>query len=166
LIRIAFIILTILTGGIWVVAYIVMSFIIPQANTPEEMAQATGASKITAQELIDNARKSYHEFKDKEEWKQWRRNMKEQAKQWKYQWKKEAKIQKYNYKYNQCDHNYYHHRCHKKGLLHSIWDLFWMLVLVYAVWYGYHNFASVHQFLDAIVALYNRGIDWLAVNVH
>lgn len=86
LVRLIFIILTILTGGAWVVAYILMAIFIPTADSAQAQAAASGAP-FTAQELIDYARKNYHEFTDKKEWKEWKRNFKQQAKQAKWEYK-------------------------------------------------------------------------------
>jgi phage shock protein PspC (stress-responsive transcriptional regulator) len=83
IVRIIFVVLTILTKGGWIVAYVVMAFVIPPANTSEEHAAAHGLP-FSAQELIDQAKKHYAEFKDGREWRQqWRR----QQRQWKAQWR-------------------------------------------------------------------------------
>ena len=82
IIRIVFVILTFLTGGLWILAYIVMMVVIPFANTDEEHAAATGAP-FNAQEVIDRAKKHYAEFKDG---KEWRRHLRQQRREWRRKW--------------------------------------------------------------------------------
>jgi phage shock protein PspC (stress-responsive transcriptional regulator) len=88
LVRVIFIILTILTGGLWSVAYIVMMFVIPYANTSEDHAAAHGWP-FTAQELIDRAKQHYAQFKDgsgwRWQWRQQRRIWRLQRRQWRAQ---------------------------------------------------------------------------------
>lgn len=55
-VRVAFVLLTIFTGGFWLVAYLAMIFIVPIASTPEEMAAAHG-QPFSAQELVDRVKK-------------------------------------------------------------------------------------------------------------
>ena len=82
-VRIIFVVLAVLTKGAWILAYFVMAFVIPPANTSEEHAAAHGLP-FSAQELIDQAKKHYAQFKDGREWRQqWRR----QQRQWKAQWR-------------------------------------------------------------------------------
>jgi phage shock protein PspC (stress-responsive transcriptional regulator) len=90
--RVVFVILAIVTHGAWALAYIVVMFVIPCANTTEERAAAHGAP-FNAQEVIDQAKKHYSEFnatdfKDKKEWRRHlRENMREQRRERKREWK-------------------------------------------------------------------------------
>jgi hypothetical protein len=81
IVRILFVALALLTGGLWVLAYVVMMLVIPFANTAEEHAAAAGAP-FNAQEVIDRAKKHYGEFKDRTEW---RRHWREQRREWRQQ---------------------------------------------------------------------------------
>jgi phage shock protein PspC (stress-responsive transcriptional regulator) len=88
LVRLIFVVATLLTGGLWIVAYLVMMFVIPYAQTPEEHAAAHGWA-FNAQELIDRAKRHYAQFKDGHQWRQrWReqrRFWKAQQRQWRAQ---------------------------------------------------------------------------------
>jgi len=82
-IRIAFVVLALLTGGLWVIAYVVMMLVIPFAHTDEERAAAAG-TPFNAQEVIDRAKKHYSEFKNDREW---RRHWRQQRREWRRQWR-------------------------------------------------------------------------------
>jgi phage shock protein PspC (stress-responsive transcriptional regulator) len=82
IVRILFVVLTVLTGGLWILVYLVMMLVIPFANTGEEHAAATGAP-FNAQEVIDQAKKHYAEFKDS---KEWRRHWRQQRREWRRRW--------------------------------------------------------------------------------
>jgi phage shock protein PspC (stress-responsive transcriptional regulator) len=86
-IRILFIVLAVVTGGVWVLVYIVMMFVVPFAETSEQHAAAHGWP-FNAEELISRAKTHYAAFKESEKWrrKQWReerRMWNDQRKQWK-----------------------------------------------------------------------------------
>jgi phage shock protein PspC (stress-responsive transcriptional regulator) len=74
IVRIIFVALTILTGSLWILAYILMMFIIPDATTSEERAAAHG-EPFNAQELVDRAKERYAEFRQQSaRWHEgWRR---------------------------------------------------------------------------------------------
>ncbi|MBC7462165.1 MAG: PspC domain-containing protein, partial [Thermoleophilia bacterium] len=55
IVRVAWIILTFITGGVAIPLYIVLAFVLPKADTPEKRAAAHG-SGTTAQEMISRAR--------------------------------------------------------------------------------------------------------------
>jgi phage shock protein PspC (stress-responsive transcriptional regulator) len=82
LVRIAFVVLAILTKGIWVIAYVVMSLVIPFATTAEERAAARGMP-FSAQDMIDQAKDNYRNFRASTKWRrqrarwrrEWRRTM-------------------------------------------------------------------------------------------
>lgn len=58
LIRVVFVVLTLLTSGAWLLVYLVLVFVVPAAGTPEERAAARGLP-FSAQELIDEAKRHY-----------------------------------------------------------------------------------------------------------
>ena len=62
LVRVAFIVLTILTGGAWIAAYILMAIFVPEARTAEDRATAQG-QPFNAQAIIDSARDRYEYWK-------------------------------------------------------------------------------------------------------
>jgi phage shock protein PspC (stress-responsive transcriptional regulator) len=82
IVRILFVALTLLTGGLWVLAYVAMMLVVPFANTGEEHAAAAGAP-FNAQEVIDRAKRHYGEFKDG---KEWRRHWRQQRREWRRKW--------------------------------------------------------------------------------
>jgi phage shock protein PspC (stress-responsive transcriptional regulator) len=82
IVRIGFVLLTLLTSGIWILVYLVMMLVVPFANTGEEYAAAAG-TPFNAQEVIDRAKKHYAEFKDS---KEWRRHWRQQRREWRRRW--------------------------------------------------------------------------------
>jgi phage shock protein PspC (stress-responsive transcriptional regulator) len=82
IVRILFVVLTALTGGLWTLVYVGMMLVVPFANTGEEHAAAAGAP-FNAQEVIDQAKKHYAEFKDS---KEWRRHWRQQRREWRRRW--------------------------------------------------------------------------------
>ncbi|HUN28003.1 MAG TPA: PspC domain-containing protein [Steroidobacteraceae bacterium] len=90
IVRVAFVALAILSWGAWILAYIVMMFVIPYAETSEQRAAAHGW-QFTAQELIDRAKRHYAEFKDGQ---QWRRRSRAERRSWRSQqraWRAQAR---------------------------------------------------------------------------
>ena len=86
LVRIIFVLLAIITQGAWILAYVVMMFVIPYATTPDERAAAQGLP-FNAQEVIDQAKKNIKDFsKDfsaRHDWMpHWR-----QRREWRRQWR-------------------------------------------------------------------------------
>lgn len=96
IVRIAFVLLTLLTSGIWILVYLVMMLVVPFANTGEEHAAAAGAP-FNAQEVIDRAKKHYAEFKDSREW---RRHWRQQRREWRRRWHEGAYWWGYNLQRN------------------------------------------------------------------
>ena len=87
IIRLLFVVLAIVTGGVWILVYVVMMFVIPFAETSEQHAAAHGWP-FNAEELINRAKTHYAAFKESEKWRrrQWRaerRMWNDQRKQWK-----------------------------------------------------------------------------------
>ena len=82
IVRIVFVLLTLLTTGAWLLVYLIMMLVVPFANTGEEYAAAAGAP-FNAQEVIDRAKKHYAEFKDS---KEWRRHWRQQRREWRRRW--------------------------------------------------------------------------------
>src|SRR5262249_37912074 len=72
-VRIAFVVLTIFSSGLWFVTYLVLMFVVPVAQTPEDRAAAFGMP-FSTEELISRAKKNFEEFGDKYRWRrEWRR---------------------------------------------------------------------------------------------
>ena len=85
IVRIVFVLLAILTKGVFFFAYVVLAVVIPPANTPEERAAAHGET-FNAQELIDRAKRTYAGFKAGSrfgDWgRDWGRQWRRQERQW------------------------------------------------------------------------------------
>ena len=58
IVRVLFVVLTIITQGAWLTVYLVLVFVVPAAGTPEERAAAHGLP-FSAQQLIDEAKRHY-----------------------------------------------------------------------------------------------------------
>jgi phage shock protein PspC (stress-responsive transcriptional regulator) len=72
-VRLAFVLLTIFSSGLWFVVYLVLMFVVPVAHTPEDRAAAFGMP-FNTEELISRAKKNFEEFGDKYRWRrEWRR---------------------------------------------------------------------------------------------
>ena len=75
-VRILFVIAVLLTKGAGIFAYVAMMIVIPEANTPEARAAASGAA-LNARDVIERAKKQYAEGS-----KQWHRQWREQRRRW------------------------------------------------------------------------------------
>ncbi len=80
LVRVAFVLLVILTHGFGVLVYIILAIVIPRAKTSAQKAAAYG-DPFTAKEFVERARGEYSKFTDKGEWKKWKREFKEKSRQ-------------------------------------------------------------------------------------
>jgi phage shock protein PspC (stress-responsive transcriptional regulator) len=80
IVRVIFVGLLFLTKGGFALVYIVLAFVLPQANTSEERAAAHG-EPFNAQELIDRAKKQYADKTNN--WSQaWRREQRAWRRRW------------------------------------------------------------------------------------
>lgn len=86
-IRLLFVICCLLYGS-GIVVYLILSFIVPEANTPGEKAAASGTAAATAQEFIRRSKAGYYEgmktFHDKEAHRAWKRKFKHEMRGWKH----------------------------------------------------------------------------------
>lgn len=110
LIRIIFILLTLITHGLMIIAYIVLWVVMPVAHTKEEHAQAHGWTSrppFNAHDFIEEAKKRYAEWHDelqkmhdehkaamavagtKEDWHKWKHEFRDEMRQKKQQMKQE-----------------------------------------------------------------------------
>ena len=89
-VRVIFVLLAIITWGLWVLAYLVMMFVIPYAETSEQHAAAHGWP-FNAEELIGRARQHYAQFSDAREWRRRaraaRRFDRYQRREWRRRWR-------------------------------------------------------------------------------
>ena len=91
-VRLAFVLLTMLWGT-GLLVYLVMAIVVPEAQSPEQKAAASG-NPSTAQEFIRRAKEGYYEamkgFPDRRARREWqrrfKREMRSQADQWRHNW--------------------------------------------------------------------------------
>ena len=76
LVRIGFVVLALLTKGVGVLIYVVMMFVVPEANTPEERA-AAGGVPFNAKEVVDRVKRQYEQGS-----RQWNRAWRRKQRQW------------------------------------------------------------------------------------
>lgn len=78
LVRVAFVLLTVFTRGVGILVYFVLTFLLPEARTPEERA-AAWQLPFNAKEVVDRVKRNLSDLKDDKEWRHvWRR----QHRQW------------------------------------------------------------------------------------
>lgn len=83
IVRIVFVLFALVTKGFFLLVYVALMLIIPHADTPEQHAAARGR-RFTAQDLIDQAKRNYEDFRTN---KQWRRQWRLQQRAWRRQWR-------------------------------------------------------------------------------
>jgi phage shock protein PspC (stress-responsive transcriptional regulator) len=82
IVRIVFLLLALITRGGFGLAYLVLAFVIPPAETSEERAAAHGEA-FNARELIDRAKRPYAGFAGSGDWRRrWRREQRAWRRQW------------------------------------------------------------------------------------
>ncbi|MES2223586.1 MAG: PspC domain-containing protein [Patescibacteria group bacterium] len=149
LVRIIFIALTVLTHGAWVAVYFVIWMLVPKADTPEEKAEAWGAIRTTAQDLLHRARTGFEHFKNTDEAKKWKRQLRNERKQW-------QKRERWHATQNKSP---------LYELVQSIIGMAWLILIIYIMWFGYEHVGAVRDLFDAIGNLLDRAVtqltEWL-----
>ena len=95
LVRLGFVAMAFLTGGVVVLAYLVLMFVVPYASTSEEHAAARGLP-FNARALVERAKKQAAEFASsthwqgsKEHWKdEWRSEWRRARTEWRDEWRR------------------------------------------------------------------------------
>lgn len=100
-IRLLFVLAAVLTGGLAILVYIAMMFLVPYANTPEEHAAARGLP-FNARVLVEQAKLKAAQFADaaayaamrngtpqaRAQWKaEWRRARAQWRREWRHEWR-------------------------------------------------------------------------------
>jgi len=98
LVRLLFVLAAVLTGGLAILAYIVMMFVVPYANTPEELAAARGLpfnarvlveqAKLKAAQLADAAAHAAMHNHSREARAQWRAEWRKARAEWRHEWRR------------------------------------------------------------------------------
>lgn len=79
IVRLVFVLLLFLSGGLVAIAYLVLMFVVPTAKTAEERAAARGLP-FNAQELVEQAKRHYADLKESHQrWRDKRRRNRERA---------------------------------------------------------------------------------------
>jgi phage shock protein PspC (stress-responsive transcriptional regulator) len=93
-VRLAFVLLSVFTLGAGLVAYAVLAFVVPPAETTAEKAAACGTA-FTAREFIHRARDGYYEgmrtFGDRQAHRAWRRQFKREMRGWRRMFRQEMR---------------------------------------------------------------------------
>jgi phage shock protein PspC (stress-responsive transcriptional regulator) len=77
LVRLLFIVMLFVSGGFWIIVYLVLMFVLPTAKTPEARAPARGLP-FNAQELVEQTKRHYADLKEgHQRWRDRRRRDKE-----------------------------------------------------------------------------------------
>jgi phage shock protein PspC (stress-responsive transcriptional regulator) len=146
LVRLIFVILTILTHGLGIVIYLIMMIVVPRANTSKEKAQAFG-EPFTAQEWVDRAKQEYHNFANRSEWKKWRAEFRQHRREERQRWRQQK----------------HESRCHGHspffGLLTAVLSVFWILGLISLVAKG----AILGYAIPAGIPLWVALLAWLCL---
>ena len=91
LVRVLFVALVFLTGGMAIVAYLVLMFVVPYAKTSEEHAAARGIP-FNARTLVEGAKQKAAEFTHGGDWRQsqaeWRAEWRRTRAQWRAEWRR------------------------------------------------------------------------------
>lgn len=83
-VRLACVLLTIFSTGLWFFAYVVLIVVMPVANTAEDRAAAFGMP-FNTEELISRAKKNFEEFNQQFKWRrEWRRQQRNLDRQFKH----------------------------------------------------------------------------------
>ena len=93
-VRLAFVLLSVFTLGAGLVAYAVLAFVVPPAETTAEKAAACGTA-FTAREFIHRARDGYYEglrtFGDQHAHRAWRKQFKREMRGWRRMFRQEIR---------------------------------------------------------------------------
>jgi phage shock protein PspC (stress-responsive transcriptional regulator) len=165
IIRIVFVLLA-FVSGIGALAYLIMMIVVPRANTPEEMAAATG-SPSTAQEFIRRAREGYYEgmksFRSRREHREWRRKFKQEMRGWRQSFKEEMRANadqwRRNWHWHWTRHPAYGRRPYVAtpfvSLLKTLVDVAFLFVVVSLLAtraaFGFHLPGGMHLWLALII---------------
>jgi phage shock protein PspC (stress-responsive transcriptional regulator) len=88
LVRAIFIALFLLTGGVALLGYVVLMFVVPYASTSEEHAAARGLP-FNARALVERAKQKYSQFAQGAEWRgtraEWRREWRRMRAEWRFE---------------------------------------------------------------------------------
>jgi phage shock protein PspC (stress-responsive transcriptional regulator) len=142
IVRLLFVLFTIVTTGGFIFGYILGIVFIPLARTKEQQAAASG-SPFNAEELIARAKTEYAKLDKKHS-----------------QWRRERKKRRDEERRFAREHIWVHrYRHHPAGVLGQ---LIGAVVFSFLAWYGFHTYPVVHDFFTAVWDLVLRVSDQIA----
>ena len=131
-----------------------MWIVVPVARTPKEYESASGVPPVTAQELVDRARRGFEDFANSDEWKSWQDSLKtnltmshDAHRAWRQQRKALRRAQKRQWKHYQYQPQPQSFLSELNGF---IWSMFGLLIMLFGLWYLYHHVTLVQQFIDFV----------------
>ncbi len=160
LVRILFVLFTLLTHGVGIAVYILMMMFVPVARNAKEYQEAAGVPPITAQALMDRARSGYEQVvKNSGQWQTWKHEWSAQRRAWKAQHKAWERAQRKAHQHRiRAEYAYTQHKSFLSELNEFVWSMFGLAVVSFFIWVVYHHVPEVHAFFDWLVALWERGI--------
>lgn len=140
-VRLIFVVVTLVSHGVGILAYIIMMFVIPKADVGEAREHAANSMPFNAHEFIEQAKKNYAEYKDDKEG--WKKHWKEEGKYWKYKAKQEAR----EFRRMHHQHRHYHEE--------SIWadtfiGILWMAIIFGLCFAAYAHVPFFHYNFDRL----------------
>ena len=157
LVRVLFIITALFFHGLGGLVYIIMMIFVPRARTPKDYENVSGMPPVTAQELVDRARKSVEDFANSNEWKHWSTSWKNGMQSghdahlaWKHQRKAWKRAQKQQWKAERYVYQYGRPKTFLSELNEFIWSMFGLAIMLFAVWFLYHHVPLVEQFINFV----------------
>ena len=91
IVRLVFVVLVFLSGGLALLAYLVLMFIVPYAKTSEEHAAARGLP-LNARTLVERAKAQASQFAGHDDWRraraQWRDEWRRTRAEWRAEWRR------------------------------------------------------------------------------
>ncbi len=138
LVRLAFVLLVLITHGIGIVVYIIMAIVLPSAKNPAEFAAAFG-QPFTAQDLVNRAKEEYARFSDKDERNKWRsefRKWRKEARENRHQTRERMRQEKWAAKAQYYAENHHRFPTPFLGLLITILSIIWLFGLVSIIKHG------------------------------
>jgi phage shock protein PspC (stress-responsive transcriptional regulator) len=88
IVRLVFVVLLFLSGGLALLAYLVLMFVVPYAKTSEEHAAARGLP-LNARTLVERAKAQASEFANKDDWRRARSEWKDEWRRTRAEWRDE-----------------------------------------------------------------------------
>ena len=137
--------------GTGVLVYLLLSLLIPPANTPAEKSAAGAATSATAQEFIRRAKAGYYDgmktFHDKQAHREWKRKFKQEMRGWKHVFQREMHENAHQWQQN-CSQHWAQHPRAWIGMGFTLEILKWvkLLLLAFAIYAVYSLVTHHHVF--------------------